>query len=138
MVEETPANLSAGFDPLYLRGIDLFNACEFFEAHETWEELWKEYRGPDRKFYQGLIQAAVALHHFGNGNLRGARKVYLSSVNYLSQYPEHHQGLNLRQFLSDYETCFAGLLNNEDMHDPIELVPDLIPEIHLQPAMDNG
>ena len=39
-----------------------------------------------RLFYKGLIQAAVALHHFGNGNIRGARKVYRSSRGYLEPY----------------------------------------------------
>ena len=67
------------YDPLYLQGIAYFNACEFFEAHEVWEELWKSYSGELRLFYKGLIQAAVALHHFGNGNIRGARKVYAAS-----------------------------------------------------------
>ena len=31
------------YDPLYLQGIAYFNACEFFEAHEVWEDLWKSY-----------------------------------------------------------------------------------------------
>ena len=42
---------------------------------EEWEELWADYQGPDRQFFQGLIQAAVCLHHFGNGNTRGAKKL---------------------------------------------------------------
>ena len=74
------------YDPLYLAGIEHFNVCDFFEAHETWEELWTDYSGPARKFYQGLIQVAVALHHFGNGNIRGAKKLYLSSSAYLEPY----------------------------------------------------
>src|SRR5258708_1315259 len=47
----------ATYDPLYLKGIELFNACEFFESHEAWEELWQQDFGPSRKFLQGLIQA---------------------------------------------------------------------------------
>jgi predicted metal-dependent hydrolase len=74
------------YDPLYLQGIAYFNVCEFFEAHEVWEELWKNYSGDLRLFYKGLIQAAVALHHFGNGNTRGARKVYGTSRGYLEPY----------------------------------------------------
>jgi predicted metal-dependent hydrolase len=37
-------------ETLYAEGIRHFNACDFFEAHETWEELWTEYRGPARRF----------------------------------------------------------------------------------------
>ena len=127
MVEE-----SESYDPLYLKGIEYFNDCDFFEAHETWEELWTEYRGPGRKFYQGMIQVAVALHHFGNGNIRGARKVYITSRGYLEEYGSEYEGLNLTEFLGQYEACFAEILASEEEFPEIEIEPDLIPEIHLQ------
>jgi hypothetical protein len=46
----------------YLRGLDLFNAGYFWEAHETWEGLWKAVgrRGAAADFLKGLIQLAVA------------------------------------------------------------------------------
>ncbi|QEG34636.1 DUF309 domain-containing protein [Bythopirellula goksoeyrii] len=128
------ASDNENYDPLYLAGIEHFNVCDFFEAHETWEELWTEYRGPGRKFYQGLIQVAVALHHFGNGNIRGARKVYLTSLNYLADYPSLYMGLDLDTFRDQYKECFADVLASEEEYPQIEIVPDLIPEIHLQPA----
>lgn len=122
------------YDPLYLEGIEHFNVCDFFEAHEKWEDLWTEYRGPARRFYQGLIQAAVALHHFGNGNIRGAKKVYQSSLGYLADYPRFYLGLELETFLAQYERCFADVLASDEEFPRIEIVPDLIPEIHLQSA----
>jgi hypothetical protein len=121
----------ADYDPLYLQGIEHFNDCDFFEAHETWEELWTEYRGDARKFYQGLIQVAVALHHFGNGNIRGARKVYTTSRGYLQEYPNHFAGLDLEKFLAQYERCFDEILQSEEELPKIDIDPELIPEIHL-------
>jgi len=119
------------YDPLYVQGIDYFNECDFFEAHETWETLWTEYRGEARKYYQGLIQVAVALHHFGNGNIRGAKKVYLTSLGYLQEYPSVYEGLDLESFLTTYRQCFAEILNNEEEFPKINIDPELIPEIHL-------
>lgn len=124
------------YDPLYLKGIAYFNACEFFEAHEVWEELWKEYSGDLRLFYKGLIQAAVALHHFGNGNIRGARKVYRSSRGYLEQYRPTCLGLNLDKFLSQFDTCFADVAASQEEYPRIELNPELIPEIWLEPPAE--
>src|SRR3972149_5447816 len=63
-------------DPRYLMGMERFNAGEFFEAHEVWEDLWIEVNGEEKAFYQGLIQAAVALHHARADNPGGARKLY--------------------------------------------------------------
>jgi len=121
-------------DSLYRQGIKYFNDCDFFEAHETWEELWTDYRGPARKFYQGLIQAAVALHHFGNGNIRGARKVYHTSRNYLQEYRPAYFGLDLEAFLAQYDQCFDAVVQSTEEFPRIDIDPELIPEIHLDPA----
>lgn len=47
-----------------------WNEGKFFRAHEVLESLWVRTRDRGQ---QGLIQAAVALHHLRHGNLRGAR-----------------------------------------------------------------
>ena len=124
---------NAQYDPLYLKGIAFFNDCDFFEAHEAWEELWTEYQGPSRKFFQGLIQVAVALHHFGNGNIRGARKLYVSSGSYLAPYRPFHIGLDVDKLLAEFAACFAEVLASKEEFPVIEVIPDLIPEIHLDP-----
>ena len=122
---------SEPYDPLYLEGIELFNVCDFFEAHDIWEELWSEYRGESRGFYQGLIQTAVALHHFGNGNIRGARKLYHSSRQYLEPYRPHHLGLDLDALFASMENCFTEVLASTEEFPKIDLDAERIPEIHL-------
>ena len=119
------------YDPRYLAGIQYFNECEFFEAHEVWEELWADTEGHSRRFYQGLIQVAVCLHHFGNGNIRGARKLYHSSRGYLEQYRPLFLGLDLDALLKQLEVCCREIIENQEQFPRIEIVPDLIPEIHL-------
>jgi hypothetical protein len=124
---------SVPYDPRYLAGIVLFNRGDFFEAHEVWEALWMETAGEDKRFYQALIQAAVGLCHFCNGNQRGAVKLYRSSRDYMERYGSPHLGLDQRQFWTDMERCFGPLLAaTEDAR----LVPveEHIPEIALDPA----
>ena len=123
----------ATYDPLYLEGIKYFNDCEFFEAHESWENLWTNYQGPSRRFFQGLIQVAVCLHHFGNGNIRGARKLYHSSRAYLQDYRPMHIGLDIDKLFAQMEACCADFANSAEEFPKAEIVPDLIPEIHLDP-----
>jgi predicted metal-dependent hydrolase len=133
-----PAANEMAYDPLYLEGIEHFNKCDFFESHESWEDLWTEYRGPSRKFYQGLIQAAVALFHFGNGNIRGAKKLYHSSRAYLEPYRPTHMGIDLEKFLTQFHACLAEVaVCNAEEFPEIEINPELIPEIHLEPSERN-
>ena len=126
------------YDPLYLKGIAYFNACDFFESHEAWEEVWTEYQGPSRKFYQGLIQAAVALHHFGNGNIRGAKKLFNSYQVYLDPYRPTHMGLDVHKLLAEMAVCFASVVASTEEFPKIDIDPELIPEIHLDPPPTEG
>jgi predicted metal-dependent hydrolase len=116
----------------YLEGIRLFNEQEFFECHEVLEELWSETLGEEKKFYQGLIQAAVALFHFGNENLGGARKLYESSRLNLERYGLFYQGLDLQKFHADMKTCFLELLEATQTYPAgVELLEERIPTIEL-------
>ena len=77
----------------YEQGIDLFNQGRFFECHEAWEEIWKRSDGELKLFYQGLIQAAVAILHVQRGNLEGARSLYQKASANLDSIPHEHMGL---------------------------------------------
>src|SRR5690348_17536429 len=76
------------------RGIAHFNAREFFEAHEVWEERWLVAREPDKTFLQGLIQVAAACHHHARENARGAKSLLARSEEHTSelQSPVHLVG----------------------------------------------
>ena len=47
-------------DPRFQQGVELFNAGEWYAAHDLFEELWHETADPDRRSLQGLLQVAVA------------------------------------------------------------------------------
>ena len=68
---------------------------DFFEAHEVWEDLWSESHGAERKFYQGLIQAAVAILHAQRGNLEGARSLHQKAREKLDPLADDHMGIAL-------------------------------------------
>jgi predicted metal-dependent hydrolase len=99
----------------------LFNAREFFEAHDVLEEFWQEYGEEDRTFYQGLIQVAVALEHAQRGNHKGARGVLNSSRGRLQPYLPQYEGFDLALLLQRAARCI------EDGEEPPQL-PDPRPE----------
>ena len=126
--------VEADYDPRYLAGVLFFNRRGFFEAHEVWEDLWADCSDADRRFYQACIQAAVGLYHFGNGNLRGAIKLYKTAKAYMDAYPEKYLGLDRVAFWDAMAACFAPVhaetdLLRRDLHPD----PDLIPTITLDP-----
>lgn len=131
MTPATPA-----YEPRFLAGIQFFNRQDFFEAHEVWEDLWHDSSSPERRFYQSLIQAAVALLHFGNGNVRGARRLYQSSKDYARPYLPRFLGLDLAAFWNGMDECFAPLLVGLEAPSGVELSDASIPTLALDSPPD--
>ena len=115
------------FDPRYLRGLDHFNRREYFEAHEVWEDFWIEVNDDRKGFLHGLVQAAVALHHAGRGNVPGARSLYRRMWNNLEPYRPSFLGVDVDRFLGRMEACFAPVLGEP----PGPIDPKLVPTIAI-------
>ena len=88
---------------VYLEGIRLFNAGEFWHAHEQWEACWLIAREPELTFYQGIIQAAAALVHWQRGNPRGLRRNWEKGRPKLVALPPEMLGLDLRALIADMD-----------------------------------
>lgn len=118
-------------DPRIDEGIRLFNEREFFACHDVLEDYWGELVGPEKPFFQGLIQTAVALFHFEEGNLGGARRMFASSRIYLSPFVPSMDGIDVARLLNDMDRCFQEL-NQPHKSYPTHVKPvaDLIPRIH--------
>jgi len=90
-------------------GIIFFNAGRYFEAHEAWEDMWRTAGGPLRLFYQGLVQAAVGLHHLSKGNQNGAAAQLRKSLSKLDQYPDRFCDINNRRLIEDLRRVLARM-----------------------------
>jgi uncharacterized protein len=75
------------------RGVELFNARRFWEAHEAWEELWLASSGDEKQFLQGLIQLAAAYHHVQRGTFRGGVRLFDAALRRLEPFPAAHRGV---------------------------------------------
>ena len=89
------------FGERYQVGIRHFNAREFYDAHEVWEDVWRESHGMEKHFLQGLIQAAVALHHHSTGNVVGACSLMARARRNLEACPEEFGGIRLAELLAE-------------------------------------
>jgi uncharacterized protein len=97
-----------GAHDLWAEGIELFNAGRFFDCHEAWEEVWKRASGAEKLFYQGMIQAAVAILHAERGNPRGARSTWDKARAKLELLPEEHLGIALGELRDAVAAFITG------------------------------
>jgi predicted metal-dependent hydrolase len=122
------------YEPRYLAGVLLFNDGAFFEAHEVWESLWLESSGEAKRFYQGLIQAAVCLLHLSNRNYRGAARLFESARSYMMPYRPVYLGLDIDEFWQQMEQTCRAYLNTPN---PPRDEPGSYPQIRLRPEPEH-
>jgi uncharacterized protein len=106
-------------------GIRLFNDGEFFEAHEVLEDTWRAAPPQDKAFLQGLVQLAVAFHHFSTGNKVGAASVLNKGKCNLENYPHAHKGVEVASLISRITEWQQALADGHPPGSP--------PQIHFQP-----
>jgi hypothetical protein len=81
----------------YARGLALFNQGKFFDAHEVLEDVWRAAPASQKKFLQGVVQIAVAFHHYSTGNRLGMRSVLERAIRNLEEDSGRFGNLNLEQ-----------------------------------------
>lgn len=113
-------------DPRYLKYFKLFDEEKFFEAHEVLEDLWRETKGQERDFYQGLIQLAAALVHYQKNHLTGSQELYRKASRYLKACPPDFGGVAVSALLKDFQAFLAAW--SQDPENPL-LARKLIPRI---------
>jgi hypothetical protein len=86
---------------LLLDGIAQFNRGEFFEQHETLEQLWRAERRDIRYLYQGILQIGVAFHHLRKCNHHGTVYMLTRGPRYLAPFAPCCQQVDVQQLLDD-------------------------------------
>jgi len=91
--------------PQAVEGFRLFNAGEYFEAHEALEEAWKAETGEIRNLYRGILQIAVVYLHITRGNYNGALKVHARSQKWLKDWPPVCRGVHVEELKENAENA---------------------------------
>jgi hypothetical protein len=103
----TPEDCTGSLHFKAVEGITLFNARQYWKAHEALEVAWLAEPGQARHLYRGILQVGVTYLHIQRRNLRGALKVYERSRRWLNPFPERCCGVNVAQLKVDLEAAIA-------------------------------
>lgn len=115
-----------------LRAYGEFNRGDWYECHETLEELWIGSADEPRWFYQGVLQIAIALLHWRNGNYGGSVSLLIGGVNYLQRVSPVCQRIEVAALVAEVEQ-FREELTRLGQERMAEIPEALIPKMRLTP-----
>src|SRR6185437_1328378 len=116
--------------PSLLHGIEQFNAREYFECHETLENIWNVEPGPIRTLYKGILQVGVGCYHLLRANYKGATMKLRTGADYLDPYAPRCMGVEVGQLIADAHTLHARLVElGPERFREVDLA--LLPQVHL-------
>ena len=93
----------------FWQGVEQFNSRQFYACHDTLEALWIEASEPEKSFYQGVLQIAVALYHLSNRNWKGAVILLGEGSNRLRRYPSTYSGIDVDELLEQSVSLLTTL-----------------------------
>ena len=99
---------------LFQDGLKYYRDGNYFEAHESWEEMWSDYYLVDRRFIQGLIQLSVSFVHLENENIKGAKSLLNKSIEKFEEFNGTQRGINLNDLLkqiNQVNDVYANLIS---------------------------
>jgi uncharacterized protein len=110
----------------WLQGIDEFNTGKYYACHDTLEALWMDSIDPDKKFYQGVLQIAVACYHLHNRNWRGAVTLLGDGTGRLPYYQPVYAGIDVTKLIEDSRNLLTTLqsIGIEGIDDFVDRLPD--------------
>jgi predicted metal-dependent hydrolase/ADP-ribose pyrophosphatase YjhB (NUDIX family) len=85
------------------RGLAQIARGEYFEAHESLEDVWRAADPPERDFFQGLVHVAVAWYQSGRGNRTGCERQLEKAARRLRPYAPAHRGVDVDLLLRSVE-----------------------------------
>lgn len=130
MSERTFSEGSAPFAPELFTAVEQFNGGDWFECHETLEDLWVGSKGEMRDFYQGLLMIAVALHHWREGNFKGSVLLLNKGTDLLRRVRPVCQGVEVESAIA--QACrFRDTLVALGPDNMKELDRALVPKLQL-------
>ena len=101
-------HLSQNQEVEFARGVALFNKQQYYEAHEAWENVWRDMSDNQEDdaeiILRGLIQFTAGLHLFSIGRSEGARRNLLKAKAKLALYDKPFLGIDLNGLVATIQS----------------------------------
>jgi predicted metal-dependent hydrolase len=86
------------------QGLLAFNQKSYFQAHEYFEDAWRESDDPSREFFRALLHISGGFFRLTEGKPQAAKKFFQHALKWLDDFESNYLGFdnaNLKQMLEE-------------------------------------
>lgn len=120
--EDAPWSCEEVPPPELFAGIEQFNRGEYFEQHETLEQLWIAEPREIRRLYQGILKIGVGFYKLRLGNYRGTVNHISGGIAYLERFSDTCLTVDVARLIREAREVHSRV---------VELGPERIGEFDL-------
>lgn len=142
-IAEQWAGVATPFHPCYLEYFRLFNARDYYGAHDVLEHIWLKAAGERREFYKALIQFAGGFvhlkhhrrepgHRIHGRRLHPSARLFRRCAALLEKFPQFYEGLDVRALRRRAEAMAKTLEDAAFAVNP--WTPEAAPVLELRPS----
>jgi hypothetical protein len=106
--EQLPSACQGDLHPLAIKGIQMFDQGQYWDAHEALEAAWRDESGPVRHLYQGILQAGIVYLQIERNNFIGMAKMFERCKKWLRPWPDVCRGIDVAQLRADVAAAVAA------------------------------
>ncbi len=114
----------------FIEGLRLFNQGYYWEAHEVWEEVWRNEDDEAKTFAQAFVQVAAANNFVKSSKLTSAKYLFEKALQKFYEFQNVKCGIEVHALTHDIESALAGVQTANG--DPSHLKHMLVTTINLQ------
>ena len=100
------------FREIIISGCEFYNQNKIGEAHEKWEEIWKDGDIIQKKAIKGLIQISGGTIQFERAKMDSVSYLFNLAVKNLSAQKILNDVINVNQLVTDLKNIITKLENN--------------------------
>lgn len=92
-----------------LKGLKALNSGEYFDAHEYFEDAWRETPHPTRELYRSLLHISGGFFRLTEERPRAAKKFFTRAFYWLALFPNPYLGLDTSTIKTQIEMLISAI-----------------------------
>lgn len=96
------------------QGLLLFNQHFFYEAHEYFEDAWRETGDESREFFRVLLQLSGGFYRLRQGRPQAAKKFFTHALSWLESFPNPYRGFDTTALKKMLQELIGAIDNDQN------------------------